>query len=290
MACTIVQQHQHGGGPLCAGAQRASAGELAEIAGKLATAGYQGIELHPHHLAAMGEDAGLRRRLSGALEDAGLRVAAVYGGVPTDAGSVALVRARMEVAAQFGADVVFVVPPSRRRCTLSRTADRLRELCAGASELGLSLAVHNHAGTAVTTVAESLALLELVDMPSAGLCLDVAHLALFEDHLGEAIAELMPVTAYIHLKDLEGWARTRLNDLEGDTLEEVARLTPAYTDLGAGSLDLPMVVAALKRDDEIWTAIEMETLRAPSVVEQCELNAAAHRALRNKSIPGTAIR
>jgi sugar phosphate isomerase/epimerase len=286
MACTIV--HRHGEGGLCAGAQRASAAELAEIAGGLAGAGYRGIELHPHHLAALDEDDEVRRRLTAALEGAALRVAAVFGGVPADAVSTRLVQARIETAARLGADVVFVVPPSRRGFTLAQTADRMRELGRAAGEVGLSLAVHNHAGTAVTTVAESQSLLELVDMPQVGLCLDVAHLALFEDDLAEAVGELLAVSVYIHLKDLEDWAHAGMQALEGDTLEEVAALALAYTDLGAGALELPAVVAALKTDAPIWTAIEMETLRAATVLEQCARNAAAYRELIGEPTARTA--
>ena len=288
MPCTIVQSYGEGG--LCAGAQRASAAELAEIAPGLAGAGYRGIELHPHHLAALDADASVRRRLTEALEGAGLRVAAVYGGVPADAASVELVRARIDAAARVGADVVFVVPPSRRGFTLAQTADRMRELGGRAGELGLSLAVHNHAGTAVTTVAESLRLLELVDTAQVGLCLDVAHLALFEDDLAEAVGRLAPVTVYLHLKDLEDWARPRMQELRGDTLKEVAGLTLAYTDLGAGALDLPALAGALRAVGPVWTAIEMETLRAATVLEQCTLNAAAYRELVGAPIARSPMR
>jgi sugar phosphate isomerase/epimerase len=288
MPCTNV--HAAGSGPLCAGAQPTSAGELADIAGDLAAAGYQGIELHPHHLAELTEDPRRGQTLRDALDAASLRVGAVYGGVPADPASVSLVRGRMELAAEFGADVVFVVPPSRRDFTLAQTAERMRELGRSASELGVTLAVHHHAGTAVTTVAESLALLERVDAPGVGLCLDVAHLALFEDHLSEAIARLLPATAYVHLKDLEGWARTRLGELQGDTLQEVAALGSAYTDLGAGALDLPALAGALRAVGPVWTAIEMETLRAPTVLEQCTRNAAAYRELVGESTARSPVR
>lgn len=276
MARTIVHNRPHG--PLCAGAQRASAGELIEIAGALSAAGYDGVELHPHHLAAAG-DRVFRRRLAGALADAGLAVAAIYGGVPSDPPSIAITNARAEMAADFGADVVFVVPPSRRGGSLAQTAEAVRAVCVEAERLGVAVAVHNHAGTAVTTVGEIRELLERVDRPEAGLCLDVAHLALFEDDLPGAIAELAPLVNYIHFKDLEGWARGALAELEADTLEEVAKLTSAYTDIGAGALDLEAAAAALPAAPGLWTAIEMETLRADTVAEQCAANAEAYRAL-----------
>jgi sugar phosphate isomerase/epimerase len=283
MARTIV--HKGSKRPLCAGAQCASAGELIEIAPQLAAAGYDGVELHPHHLAAAG-DRVFRRRLRDALADAGLVVAAVFGGVPSDPPSVAMTKARAEMAADFGAEVVFVVPPSRRGGGLEQTAACVREVCVAAGQLGLDVAVHNHAGTAMTTVAQVRTLLELVDRPEAGLCLDVAHLALFEDELPSAITALSPLVCYIHFKDLEAWARVALGELEGDTLEEVAKLTPAYTDVGAGSLDLQATAGALPTSAQLWTAIEMETLRAPTVAEQCAANAHAYRALLKRSVAG----
>ncbi len=268
---------------LSAGAQCATAGELIDIAGELVAAGYEGVELHPHHLAALG-DRVFRRRLADTLADAQLTVAAAYGGVPSDRPSIALTNGRAEMAADLGAEVVFVVPPSRRGGSLERTADCVREVCLAAGRLGLAVAIHNHAGTAVTTVGEVLALLDLVNRPEAGLCLDVAHLALFEDDLPGAIRELSPAINYVHLKDLEGWARDGLQKLDGDTLEDVATLTSAYTDIGAGALDLEAAVAALPAREGLWTTIEMETLRASTVAEQCAFNANAYRALFRRVI------
>src|ERR1700722_11295584 len=285
MARTIVHSGQEG--RLCAGAQRATAGELIEIAGDLVAAGYVGIELHPHHLASIG-DRVFRRRLADALADAQLAVAAAYGGVPSDRPSVALTNARAQMAADLGAEVVFVVPPSRRDGGLAQTAECVREVCVSAGRFGLSVAVHNHAGTSVTTVAEVLELIELINRPEAGLCLNIAHLALFEDDLAAAIGELAPLVNYVHFKDLEGWARDGLAKLGGDTLEEVAKLTSAYTDIGAGALDLVAADRALPARDDLWTAIEMETLRAPTVAEQCAFNADAYRAVHNRSIAGSA--
>ena len=91
----------------------------------------------------------------------------------------------------------------------------------------------------------------------------------------------------MHFKDLEGWARDGLAKLEGDTLEEVAKLTSAYTDIGAGALDLVAAARALPIRNDLWTAIEMETLRAPTVLEQCAFNADAYRAARGRAFAGS---
>ena len=274
-------------GRLCAGAQLATARELAEIAPGLAAAGYAGLELHPHHLASLG-DRVFRARIADAFAAAGMQVACAYVGVPADPPSVSLVRARCDMAAALGAGCVFLVPPSRRGASLEQTAALVREVAVHAGPLGLAVAVHNHAGTAVTTVDEVVRLLELVDRPEAGLCLDVAHLALFEDDVPGAIEALAPLVGYVHFKDLEGWAREALAGLDGDSLEGVAPLTPAYTDLGAGALDLRAAIAALAATGEVWTAIEMETLRGGSVLEQSGRNAEAYRALAAAAAVGAA--
>jgi sugar phosphate isomerase/epimerase len=258
---------------LCVGTQLCGAAEVAEIAPGLAAAGYEALELHPLQLSSMGDRA-YRQRLVDAIAAAGLKIACVFVGVASDAPSTALVIARCEMAASLGAEVVFLVPASRKSGTLEEMAAQVREVCRRAGELGLEVAVHNHAGTYVTTVAAQLRFLEEVDRPEVGLCLDVAHLALFEDDLPAAIAQLAPHVCYLHVKDLEAGARETLERLDGGSLEGVAPLGPAYTDLGAGSLDLVSVLDALAcQGYRRWATIEIETLRRSTFLEQARENA-----------------
>lgn len=260
--------------PLCVGTQLCGASEVAEIATGLAAAGYEALELHPLQLAAMG-DLSHRRNLVGAFTAAGLKVASAFVGVASDAPSSALVSGRCEMAAALGAEVVFVVPASRKSGTLEETAAAVRDVCRRAGEVGLEVAVHNHAGTYVTTVPAQLAFLEAVNRPEAGLCLDIAHLALFEDDVPAAIAELAPHIFYLHLKDLAAGAREELERLDGDSLAGVSPLTPAYTDIGAGALDLSAAIAALSQQGyRRWATIEIETLRRATFLEQARENAA----------------
>jgi len=259
--------------PLCVGTQLCGASEVAEIAPGLAAAGYEALELHPLQLAAMG-DLSHRRHLVEAFSSAGLKVACVFVGVASDVPSAALVSGRCEMAAALGAEVVFVVPASRKSGTLEEMAAAVREVCRRAGEVGLEVAVHNHAGTYVTTVPAQLAFLEAVNRPEVGLCLDIAHLALFEDDVPAAIAELAPHIFYLHVKDLAAGAREELQRLDGESLAGVAPLNPAYTDIGAGTLDLSAALEALAQQGyRRWATIEIETLRRATFLEQARENA-----------------
>jgi len=272
--------------PLSIGTQLCGADEVADIAVELATAGFKGLELHPAQLSVMG-DLARRRDLVDAFQSAGLTVACVFVGVASDPPSTALVSARCEMAAVLGAKVVFLVPASRKSATFEELAAQVREICRRACDLGLEVAVHNHAGTHVTTTTAQLRFLEEIDRPEAGLCLDLAHLALFEDDLVGAIDRLAPFVRYLHVKDLEAGARRVLENLEGDSLAGVAPLTPAYTDIGAGELDLAAALGALARHGyRCWATLEIETLRRATFVEQARENAARFASL-TKSLQST---
>jgi sugar phosphate isomerase/epimerase len=265
--------------PLSVGTQLCGANEVAEIADDLGKAGYAGLELHPMQLASMG-DLPYRRQLVSAFNSAGLKVACVFAGVASDAPSAALASARCDMAAELGAKLVFLVPPSRRAGTLEEVTAAVREVCRRAGELGLEVAVHNHAGTHVTTVAAQLRFLEAVDRPEVGICLDVAHLELFEDDVPAAIDQLMPHVNYLHLKDLAAGARETLAQLDGDSLASVVPLTPAYTDIGAGALDLAAMLDVIARHRYAgWATVEIETLRRNSFLEQARENAEALKSL-----------
>ena len=260
--------------PLCVGTQLCGAGEVADIAPELARAGYKALELHPLQLAAMG-DLTHRKRLVDAFHSGGLAIACAFVGVASDAPSTALVSGRCDMAAAVGAELVFLVPASRKSGTFEDMAAQVRQVGRHAGELGLEVAVHNHAGTYVRTVAEQLRFLEEVDRPEVGLCLDVAHLALFEDDVVGAIAQLAPHIRYLHVKDLAAVAREELQGLDGESLEGVAPLTPAYTDIGAGALDLAAMLGELARQGyRRWATIEIETLRRATFLEQARENAA----------------
>jgi sugar phosphate isomerase/epimerase len=178
------------------------------------------------------------------------------------------------MAAALGAEIVFLVPASRKSGTFEELAAQVRAVCRRAGEVGVDVAVHNHAGTHVTTAAAQLRFLEEVDRPEVGICLDLAHLALYEDDVPTAIARLAPYVQYLHVKDLEAGAREALERLDGESLEGVGALKPAYTDIGAGALDLKAALEVLARQGyRRWATIEIETLRRPSFLEQARENA-----------------
>ena len=133
--------------PLCVGTQLCGAAEVAEIAPGLAAAGYEAVELHPLQLAAMGDLAHRRQSRRGdplGWAQSGVRVrgrrlgrTVCRPGQPGDA----------RWRPPFGAEVVFIVPASRKSGSFDELAAQVREVCRRAGEFGLKVAVHNHAGT-----------------------------------------------------------------------------------------------------------------------------------------------
>ena len=218
-----------------------------------------------------------RQRLVEAFHSAGLSVACVFVGVASDAPSTALVSARCEMAAALGAEIVFLVPASRKSGTFEELAAQVRAVCRRAGEVGVDVAVHNHAGThASRPRAEHSSLPRGGRRPEVGICLDLPHLALYEDDVPTAIARLAPYVQYLHVKDLEAGPGEALERLDGESLEGVGALKPAYTDIGAGALDLKAALEVLARHGyRRWATIEIETLRRPSFLEQARENAGA---------------
>lgn len=83
-----------------------------------------------------------------------------------------------------------------------RVAAALEEVGQFAQQLGVSVAVHPHGGTAIETPAEILTLLELTDPALVGLCLDTGHVVYGGGDPVELARQVGERVVYVHLKDV----------------------------------------------------------------------------------------
>ena len=143
-----------------------------------------------------------------------------------------------EIAARIGAGVMRICCGGRH----TRPADwpshkaallpLLREAVAHAQEQGVVLAIENHIDFLADELVE---LIETVNSPWLGVCLDTANnLRLLEDPLRAAL-KLAPYARATHVKDI----RARSGDPHSFAF------WPSVT-LGQGLIDLPAIFAALK--------------------------------------------
>jgi 3-oxoisoapionate decarboxylase len=142
----------------------------------------------------------------------------------------------MECAADLGHTLMRITAGSPRTRGAEPAADLiarltppLRRLSDEAENLGLKLALENHADL---RAAELVELLARVDHPALAICLDTVNLLRVGDDLISGVRLLAPLTAVVHLKDCK----------PGDPCVEGG---PVSVTLGTGIIDLPAILAEL---------------------------------------------
>jgi 3-oxoisoapionate decarboxylase len=149
--------------------------------------------------------------------------------------------ASMQAARDLGCDIVRVVCGDQgswtedagvRAANLERLRAPLDAISARAEDLGLLVAVENHADR---PTAELLALVSSVGSPRLGLCFDVANAVRVGDDAVASALAAAPLTFMAQLRDLR---------LGGGVRRGPADWWPC-TALGRGDLDIPSVLAAL---------------------------------------------
>jgi inosose dehydratase len=128
----------------------------------------------------------------------------------------------------------------------------LRDLGRVTASHGVTLCLHPHQGSAVSTVAELHRALASADPSVLALCADTAELLEAGADPATAIRDLAPRVAHVHLKD-------------------VASGDGRVCEIGKGRVDFPSVFRAL---DDIgyrgWVVVEMEDAESPSAsVRRC---------------------
>ncbi len=258
--------------------------ELEAELSAIRTAGYGAVELHPPHLDAYAADPTARRSARAAIDAAGLTIACANLGVLRDGEYPATTLTRLAAAVALGVPQVFVLMGDAAAASWEDDLARVRHVCNVAGADGVQVVLHHHAGTRVDNGAAIERYLDEVDRANAGLLFDTAHYALFETDLAGGVRGFAGRIDAVHVKDLTAPGPELMRDGVFDTLPAVRPLTPSYTDIGAGVLDLAGVARALAETGYAgWTTTEMETLRHPTFREQAAVNAAAWAALETGS-------
>ncbi len=144
---------------------------------------------------------------------------------------------------------------------------RLVEVIAGieraASDRGLRVAFHPHAGTWVETPAEIERLLSAA--PTLALCLDTGHHLVGGGDPCETIAAFADRLTHVHLKDVDPFVLRRMRDGDVDGLAGAADMR-LFAPLGSGLLDLTGVIRTLATARyRGWLMVEQDTTWEPPV-------------------------
>jgi inosose dehydratase len=128
---------------------------------------------------------------------------------------------------------------------------------------GHSVTFHQHTGTFVETPDELDRLLAVTDPALLGICLDVGHWTVGGGDPADALRRYRDRVTHVHLKDVDTdvLAELRAGRLPDFDAAIRARL---FTELGAGVLDLPAVLAVLaQRDYAGWLMVEQDSCWGP---------------------------
>jgi sugar phosphate isomerase/epimerase len=188
------------------------------------------------------------RRVQEALARRGF-FAEIGGGYATDAG---LVAKQLELAAAIGADVLRTVIgfEGTIEATIRQTRAAMESVLPLARQLGVRIAIENHEDV---TAAELRQLLDALDDPQVGACLDTGNdLVVYGDPL-EAARELAPRAYTTHLKD------HRLVRVDGVVYS-------VGVPLGTGDIDLPAILKVIRRDSPLDRFLIQDTTGYSSIL------------------------
>jgi inosose dehydratase len=192
---------------------------MAEALRTCAQIGYDGVELAlmpgwPTEPSQM--DVAARRELRKRLADQGLAVLGLMENLAEPATDV-VHRAnldRLKAAAELGHVLSPDVPPVIETILggrpmqwpgiLDRLVERLRAWAEVAAAANVVVAVKPHVANALHTPAAAIELLRRVESPRLRLAFDQSHFALRSLPLETTLADLLPWTSFIHVKDARG--------------------------------------------------------------------------------------
>lgn len=233
------------------------------VLGEMAELGLRATEVGP--VGYLPDDP---EELAQRLEPYGLRPIAAFLPVVFNPGLPVRERYRVLAAAaslaDAGGEVLMVAPISDRRWSTAglvgaeeaaALSEDLETLSASISELGVTMALHPHAGSLVERARD----VERIFEASIGWCLDTGHLLIgeidpvrFAERLGERIV-------HVHLKDVDAALIAALRDGELTLLD--ATRCGLFRPLGDGDVNLSGVLRALSEGGyEGWLTIEQDTV------------------------------
>lgn len=191
---------------------------LADAISACAKIGYDGVELalmpgYPAEPKLLSADA--RKELRKRLADAKLSLHALMENLvepATDAVHKTNLD-RLKAAAELGhalsdsppvIETILGGKPADWDKVKDRTAERLQAWAAVGQAAKTVLAIKPHVGNALHTVAAATWLMEQVNSPWVRLGFDFSHLTLRGVPLADAVAALVPLSAFVHVKDAKG--------------------------------------------------------------------------------------
>jgi inosose dehydratase len=252
--------------------------DAATVLAEIARTGYEGTQ----------EGNGFPRgeALRTMLGERGLRLAEVYVSLPCsidgptdDALDVA--RERLAILHEAGGEVlVLAVAGSPDRSATSgraahpstprldeaawqRLGEVMNDIAAEAVAGGHRVAFHPHTGTYVETPPELDQLLAVTDPDLTSICLDVGHWTVGGGNPVDALRRYGSRVTHLHLKDVDAEV---LADLRAGRLADFDEAIRArlFTELGAGVIDLPGILAVLaERDYDGWLMVEQDSCWGP---------------------------
>jgi inosose dehydratase len=245
---------------------------------EIARTGYEGTQL--------GNGFPRGGALKSMLAERGLRLAEVYTSLPCSVDGPAddaldVGRERLALLHDGGGEVLVLAldgSPERsaasgrasERSTPRLDADAWRRLgrivdrvASEAVAAGHRVAFHQHTGTFVETPQELEALLAATDPALVSICLDVGHWTVGGGDPAEALRRYGRRVTHLHLKDVDADV---LADLRAGRLADFDEAIRArlFTELGAGVIDLPAILAVLaERDYDGWLMVEQDSCWGP---------------------------
>ncbi len=160
-----------------------------------------------------------RKQLSGRLKDLKLDVSGLMlnMSLAADDRTHAQDLGALKAAAQFAHDIVPENPPLLETVlggkppewdqVKDRMAERLEAWAKAATAEKIILAIKAHVGSAVNTPERLVWLLQRVNSPAIRAAYDYSHFQLRGISLADSLAELLPYTRFIHMKDSVGEAK-----------------------------------------------------------------------------------
>lgn len=153
------------------------------------------------------------------------------------------------------------------------------EVGAFARQMGISLCVHPHGGTAIEKPGEIAELFGRTQADLVGYCLDTGHIAYGGGDPGEVTREFAERVRYVHLKDVREDVLARVRR-EGLSFVNAVKAN-VFATPGAGALEFEPVMQALKDAGYAgWFIVEAE--QDPSVHDPYVVSGAARAFLRER--------
>lgn len=244
-----------------------------KIMDEIAEAGYKGTELGPWGFYPISPE-----RLGRELSARDLHLVASFVDVPLhepalfDEGTQAVKRV-IPLLAELGAPVLILSAQATpdRSLVAGRVTETdgltarqwkqagayLRELALATSDAGLTPTFHHHAGTYIETPTEIERLFNEVDPDLLGLCLDTGHLVYGGGDNMQIIPVYGQVIRHVHLKNVDAEVLARVRAERLDYVQAIMR--GVFSPLEAGSVDIPIVLDALKQGEyDGWFVVEQD--------------------------------